>query len=43
MRQGMFVRTFWSGVLGILFEIFLVVLFVGAGYVICFFWWKVIK
>ena len=43
MRQGMFVRTLWRGVLGIIFEIFLVVLFIGAGFVVCFLWRKVIK
>ena len=43
MRQELLARTFWRGILGIIFEIMLVALFVVAGLFICLLWWKVIK
>jgi hypothetical protein len=43
MKADMLTRTVWRGILGIIYEIFLVLLFMLLGLMICLAWWKVIK
>ncbi len=36
-------KTAWHGIVGIFFEIILILFFIISAYLVCLLWWKIIK
>ncbi len=43
VKVRIFIRNIWNGILGIASEILVTLLFIVAGFVVCFFWWGFFK
>jgi len=42
-RPWIFFKTVWSGMIGILYELTLVLFFIFVGFLICLLWWGIFK
>lgn len=39
-KANIFFKSIWNGILGIASEIFVILLFIVAGFIVCLFWWS---